>query len=208
MEGEARAEVSIFPDTPKTLVRKAKELAGGNDEFVWKELVESYAPVLKTFVKLRDPKLSDADVEDVVQEVFAKLVGALRRGAYGNARGRFRSFLSVIVRNVLVDRYRRQLTRPETESCAALDALETESLSPDAGTILDVKWRLACRQAAVTRVLTESALSDQSRKALKLSEEGLSNAEIAEELGLAANAVRRILSRAHALVARVEKTLV
>lgn len=67
---------------------------------------------------------------------------------------------------------------------------------PDAGTVLDVKWRFACHQAAVSRVLTQRALSVQSREVYRLATvEGLSNNAVAKRLGMSAAAVRMVRSR-------------
>ena len=201
--------MNIFPETPQALLKKIAELSNGADEIVWKELIELYAPALRLFVKLRDSNLPDADVEDVVQEVFIKLVEVLRRQAYDNARGRFRAYLAVMVRRILVDRYRRRMSRPDIDAAAAaIEELDREAASPDAGTILDAKWRLACHIAAERHVLEKSAISDQSREVYRLSSvEGLSNGQIAKRLGLKENAVRRIKSRVAAMVEAIERTL-
>jgi len=200
--------MNIFPETPQALLKKIAELSNGADEIVWKELIELYAPALRLFVKLRDSNLPDADVEDVVQEVFIKLVEVLRRQAYDNARGRFRAYLAVMVRRILVDRYRRRMSRPDMDAAAAIEELDREAASPDAGTILDVKWRLACHIAAERHVLEKSAISDQSREVYRLSAvDGLSNAQIAKRLNLKENAVRRIKSRVAAMVEAIERTL-
>ena len=67
---------------------------------------------------------------------------------------------------------------------------------PDAGTVLDVKWRFACHQAAVSRVLTQRALSVQSREVYRLATvEGLSNNAVAKRLGMSAAAVRMSAAR-------------
>lgn len=200
--------MNIFPETPQALLKKIAELSNGADEIVWKELIELYAPALRLFVKLRDSNLPDADVEDVVQEVFIKLVEVLRRQAYDNARGRFRAYLAVMVRRILVDRYRRRMSRPDMDAAAAIEELDREAGSPDAGTVLDAKWRLACHIAAERHVLEKSAISDQSSEVYRLSSvEGLSNGQIAKRLGLKENAVRRIKSRVAAMVESIERTL-
>ena len=79
---------------------------------------------------------------------------------------------------------------------------------PDAGTVLDVKWRFACHQAAVSRVLTQRALSVQSREVYRLATvEGLSNNAAAKRLGMSAAAVRMVRSRVERMVAAIEDPL-
>ena len=86
---------------------------------------------------------------------------------------------------------------------------------PDAGTVLDVKWRFACHQAAASRVLTQRALSVQSREVYRLATvEGLSNNAAAKRLGMSAAAVRMsaaavrmVRSRVERMVAAIEESL-
>jgi DNA-directed RNA polymerase specialized sigma24 family protein len=100
------------------------------------------------------------------------------------------------------------MARPDMDAAAAIEELDREAGSPDAGTILDAKWRLACHIAAERHVLEKSAISDQSREVYRLSSvEGLSNGQIAKRLGLKENAVRRIKSRVAAMVEAIERTL-
>ena len=44
----------------------------------------------------------DSDVDDLVQNVFAKLVGILREGKYEKCRGRFRAYLSTLLYHELI----------------------------------------------------------------------------------------------------------
>ena len=79
---------------------------------------------------------------------------------------------------------------------------------PDAGTVPDVKWRFACHQTAVSRVLTQRALSVQSREVYRLATvEGLSNNAVAKHLGMSAAAVRMVHSRVERMVAAIEESL-
>lgn len=68
----------MFPETPQTLLKKIADLARGDDAAVWLEFVELYEHPLRRFVRMVDGRLSDADVDDSVQEIFVRLTEVLR----------------------------------------------------------------------------------------------------------------------------------
>ena len=93
----------MIPDTPKTLLRKIAEYANGDDSAEWARFVELYTPVIRTFICARED-LGEADADDVVQEIFVRLVNVLRAGIYRPEKGRFRAYLGTMVRRLLIDR--------------------------------------------------------------------------------------------------------
>lgn len=196
--------MSIFSPTPHTLIRSLRELADGQDEARWARFVELYEPAIRDFIRLQDPDMPEADRDDLVQDTFVRIVPAIRNGVFDPSKGRFRNFLATVVRNLMVDRLRANAVRGSATAVAAAERLSgVESLA--ASELLDVKWRLASHHAAVERVFEKSALSEQSRRVYAMMEiDGLSAGEIAARTGLAANAVRRIISRVRRMVAAVE----
>lgn len=196
--------MSVFPPTPSKLIRSLKGLADAQDEERWARFVELYEPAIRDFIRLQDPDMSEADRDDLVQDTFVRMVPAIRNGVFDPSKGRFRNFLATVVRNLMVDRLRANAVRSSATAVAAAERLSgVESLA--ASELLDVKWRLARHHAAVERVFENSALSEQSRRVYAMMEiDGLSAGEIAARTGLAANAVRRIISRVRRMVAAVE----
>jgi RNA polymerase sigma factor (sigma-70 family) len=147
------------------------------------------------------PGISDADTDDAVQDVFVKLVGILRSGAYDPEKSKFRTYLSTLTRRLLVDRYRAAAARRDGEHA---DIAEMEDLASgdDPGELVDAKWRVACRLAAERRIMEESALSDQSRAAWRLlSGSGLSVKDAARRLGIPANTVSKVKRRMESRIA-------
>ena len=71
----------MIPDTPQTLLRKIAEYANGDDSAEWARFVELYAPVIRAFIVARGDVVP-SDVDDVVQEIFVRLVNVLRTGTY------------------------------------------------------------------------------------------------------------------------------
>lgn len=195
----------MFPETPRTLIRSLADLAAGADEAAWARFVELYEPAVREFIRLQDPDLPAADRDDLVQETFARLVPALRNRVFDPRKGKFRTFLSVIVKRLMIDRL-RALTARRTDGVVPLEDVEPVAVTPAAAELVDMKWRLARHHAAVEHVFAKSALSEQSRRVYLMSEvEGLAMKDIAAKLGLAPNAVRRIASRVRKMISAVEE---
>ena len=197
-----------YPETSATLLRTLREAQSGVDDVAWARFVDMYGPVVHHLVRLLSPGISDADTDEAVQDVFVKLVNILRSGAYDSAKGKFRTYLSTLVRRLLVDRYREAVAR-RRDSQVELDAAEQIGVDDDPGAWMDAKWRIACRMAAERRVMEESALAEQSREVWRLlSVEGLSVKDAARRLGIPSNTVskakRRIETRIAAVLALYE----
>ena len=212
-----------YPETSVTLLRTLREARSGVDDAAWARFVDMYGPVVHHLVRLLSPGISDADTDDAVQDVFVKLVNILRSGAYDCAKGKFRTYLSTLVRRLLIDRYREAAARrrdcqveldaaEQIREAAArrrdrqveIDAAAGIAVEDDPGEWMDAKWRIACRMAAERRVMEESALAEQSREVWRLlSVEGLSVKDAARRLGIPSNTVSKTKRRIETRIAAV-----
>ena len=203
-----RSSAWSYPETSATLLRTLREARSGVDDVAWARFVDMYGPVVHHLVRLLSPGISDADTDDAVQDVFVKLVNVLRSGAYDSAKGKFRTYLSTLVRRLLVDRYREAVARRRDRQ-VEIEAAEGIAVEDDPGEWMDAKWRIACRMVAERRVMEESALAEQGREVWRLlSVEGLSVKDAAHRLGIPSNTVsktkRRIETRIAAVLALYE----
>ena len=203
-----RSSAWSYPETSATLLRTLREARSGVDDVAWARFVDMYGPVVHHLVHLLSPGISDADTDDAVQDVFVKLVNILRSGAYDSAKGKFRTYLSTLVRRLLIDRYREAAARRRDRQ-VEIEVAEKIAVEDDPGVWMDAKWRIACRMAAERRVMEESALAEQSREVWRLlSVEGLSVKDAARRLGIPSNTVskakRRIETRIAAVLALYE----
>ena len=199
--------MSLFPETPKTILQRICELKDGTDESAWERFAELYRPAIREFIRISGPTLQPADVDDVAQDIFVRLVAVFRQGLFdpGPDRGRFRTYLATVVRRMLIDRARRLTVRLAGAALPLEAAEEVPAETPDAAVLADLNWRIARHQAAVAHVFAKSALGEQARRIYVMSEtDGLSASEIAKRLGLGANAVRSIRSRVSRMIAAVE----
>ena len=198
-----RSSAWSYPETSATLLRTLREARSGVDDVAWARFVDMYGPVVHHLVHLLSPGISDADTDDAVQDVFVKLVNILRSGAYDSAKGKFRTYLSTLVRRLLIDRYREAAARRRDRQ-VEINVAEEIAVADDPGAWMDAKWRIACRMAAERRVMEDSALAEQSREVWRLlSAEGLSVKEAARRLGIPPNTVSKIKRRIETRIAAV-----
>ena len=83
----------MIPDTPQTLLKKIAEYANGDDAAEWSKFVELYEPVIRMYI-MQSGNVCEADADDIVQDIFVKLVDVLRNGGYRHEKGRFRNYLA------------------------------------------------------------------------------------------------------------------
>lgn len=196
-----------FPETPVTvLARIAAEHTGARDEAAWVRLFELYAPAIRAFAADHG---GIGEEEDVVQEIFMRLVEVLRGGRVkiGDGAVKFRSYLATLIRNELVDRWRRRNTRGGDNLVCIDDPSIEAQLSVDSETsaVIDVKWRLARRAAAVEWAISKTALSAQSKavyKAYVLEERPIG--EVAAKFGIPRNSVSQIKTRVERMISAIE----
>ena len=199
--------MAIFPDTPVSLlIRIASERTGVRDEAAWSRFFELYAPVIKAFA---DERGASGDGEDIVQEIFLKLVEVLGDGRVkiGEDAGKFRRYLATLIRNELVSRWRRRQARGDGASVSLDDPKAGVEMSVDSETaaLIDTKWRLARRKAAIDWALTKTALSAKSKaiyRAYVLEERPIG--DVAAAFGVSRNSVSQTKTRVERMIAAVE----
>jgi len=192
----------MLPDTPKTLLRKIAEYANGDDAAEWARFVELYTPVIRAFIYARED-VGESDAEDMVQEIFVRLVDVLRSGRYRPEKGRFRAYLGTMVRRLLIDRHRREMARGEM---VPIDDVELLSETPDVAAYVDLHLKEARHAAAVEHVLSRTMLDARTVAAYReYALEDRPAAEVAERHGLTINALRQIKHRVGRMIAAVEE---
>ena len=130
-----------------------------------------------------------------------------RRVKIGGDAGKFRRYLATLVRNELVSRWRKRQARGEGSHVSLDDpgAGVEASVNSDAAAIVDVKWRMARRKAAVEWALTKTALSAQSKavyRAYVMDERPIG--EVAAEFNIPRNSVSQIKTRVERMIAAIE----
>ena len=196
----------MIPDTPQTLLRKIADYANGDDAAEWAKFAELYEPVIRIYIA-QSGDASAADADDIVQDIFIRLVDVLRNGGYKREKGRFRNYLASMVRRLLIDRHRRAVYRGAGLE-ADVDYELLESSDPDPAAIVDMRLRLARHLAAVDHVLSRTMLEKRTVAAYReYALEGQGADEVAVRHGMTVNNLRQLKHRIDRMISAVEASL-
>ena len=196
--------MSAFPDTPATMLARLAAQRTCESEATWASVFALYEPAIR---KCAAALGAGSDDEDVAQSIFVKLVDVLRNGRYSSDAGKFRSYLTTLVRRELISRWRKAKVRAASRHCS-LDDLD-ESSSPavpeSVAAEIDAQWYRARHEAAVEHVLTKTLLARQSKDVYRmyvLDERPVG--EVTDRFALSRNSVYQIKTRVEKMIAAVE----
>ena len=194
--------MSLFPPTSLTLLQKlAVEVTGGN-EASWVRFFNLYTPAIRRFAELNDHV---HDPDDVVQEVYLKLVEVIRSGKYDPDKARFRTFLALLIRRQLITLYRQDQARHAADRCSIDDLTEEPAVPAEQQEQIDLNWAKAKHDAAVEHVLTKVAMKQQSRdiyRAYVIENRPID--EIAAAFGVSADIIYKVKNRVSKMIEAVE----
>ena len=192
--------MSAFPETSLTLLKKIAVQVTGEREAAWVRFFGLYEPAIKRFVAYHD---STHDPDDVVQDIFLKLVNIVQSGGYSSGMGSFRAFLATMIRRHLVSLFRKDRARGAGLH-VDIDDVEP-SVPADVAEQIDIKWRMARHQSAIEHVLTKTAISAQSRDIYRVYvEEGRPLDEVVAQFGVTKAVIYKIKSRVEQMAAIIE----
>ena len=195
--------MSVFPLTSMTLLQKIALEVTGEREAAWVRFFDLYTPAIRKFAQWHD---STHDPDDVVQDIYMKLVEVVQSGKYDSSKGTFRAFLSTMIRNHLVSLYRKEAARGAGQH-VNIDDVDVP-VSEDVAVAIDARWLSARRQSALEHVLTKTAMAAQTREIYKAYVvDGVPVEEVEKRFGVSRNYIYKIKSRIEKMVAVVEREL-
>ena len=195
--------MSVFPMTSMTLLQKIAVEITGEREAAWIRFFDLYTPAIRKFVEWHD---STHDPDDVIQDIYIKLVDVVQCGKYDSSKGTFRAFLATMIRNHLVSLYRKESVRGGGLHMS-IDEIEIP-VSADAAMELDMKWMLARRQSAIEHVLTKTAMNTQTRDIYRAyAIDGHPVEEVEDRFGVNRNYIYKIKSRIEKMAEIIEREL-
>jgi RNA polymerase sigma-70 factor (ECF subfamily) len=179
--------------TRSSLLRRVRDPADADG---WRQFIALYQPLLLAYVRRQG--LSGPDAQDVVQDVLARLLRTLPEFELNRRRGRFRTWLWRLTRNLLIDRARRQHHQTLAERAQAKP--EARELPQDEEP--DADWRTLHRRHVLEFAKAHVRARSQPRTWACFEGyvlRGRPCAEVAAELGVTPNVVAvsssRILAR-------------
>ncbi len=145
--------------------------------------ITAYGPALRRFFRRR---VQEADVDDLVQDVFLRLQTA----QFGAPIDNVERYLFATARNVLISRYRKLASRSAMLEDEWKDGIEVaDQLSPE---------RIAIGQQEYRRVINAIlGLPPRAREAFELHRfENLTYQAIAHRMGISKDSVKELMHRA------------
>jgi len=173
--------VSLTDDESR-IIAKARD----GDRTALSALVTSHWPYIYrlAFAKTGNPE----DAQEITQDTFLKALAALPR--YQQTNAAFKTYLSRITLNLIIDYYRKHGRAPQ-----AVDIADYNKAIVDPGIRPEEAVIGAERRGEVARLLT--LLSDEQRQVIELRIiQGLTVAEVARLMGKSGAAVKMLQQRA------------
>jgi RNA polymerase sigma-70 factor, ECF subfamily len=164
------------------------------DDGTWRRLVDVYTPLIRGW--LRRHGLTEADADDLTQDVLAVLVRELPGFEHAGRPGAFRSWLRTITVNRARNFWRRRQAQPPARGgddfLRVLDQLEDPDSAPSRLWDEEYDRSVARRLLALVEGDFEPATWRAFRRVVL---DGVKPAAAAAELGLSVNAVLLAKSR-------------
>jgi RNA polymerase sigma-70 factor (ECF subfamily) len=179
----------LEPTSVSLLVR-----ARASDDAAWRQIVQLYGPLVHRWCKRSG--LDDNDLADVFQESFRAVSKNLHGFAPNKSVGAFRSWLRTIVRTKIADHFRRRTQQACGQGGTAAQIHLAEMADPlHDGRFDESEAEVASDHALVVRQameLIKPQFTAQNWNAFwQVAVEGRSAVEVAEQLGVNAQAVRQ-----------------
>lgn len=180
--------------TRQTLLNRAKDQ---NDQQAWEDFIQYYESFLT--IILKHLKIQPSDLQDVTQEVLIKLWKSLQNFEYQPQQARFRTWLNRIIRNAVIDFYRKKkrIHSKETHSLDdesnPLNETQLESGSDDLESFIEHEWKVHISNLAMERV--KLSFSGKAIKVFELSLDGKDPQQVAKELDLATSSIYKLRKR-------------
>ena len=177
--------------TRQTLLMRAKNQ---DDDAAWEEFAAYYREFI--YMVLHQMNLYSIEIDDLAQEILIKIWKSLPNHIYDKERARFRTWLSRLIRNQVLDHIRATQRRTRKHAEAAEDKT-VDSIpviaEPDVEKIIQKEWEVYVVQLALKNI--SSLFSERAIEAFSMSIDGQSTAQIAEHLGVKPNSVVKLKNR-------------
>lgn len=182
-----------FPTTRASLL---VEIRDPNNVKAWIDFTDLYQPVIYRLARAKG--LQPVDAEDVTQEVMVKVANSVETWKSQNAKGSFRKWLRVVLRNLVVQRFARKgVIAKATEPHGGTGDKELGHLlddSPGLSEFVERESQLEAFRVAARRIRSE--FSEATWLAFwKTWIEELPIKRVAEELKMSAGAIYIARSR-------------
>lgn len=173
--------------TSYTLLQRAVDR--GDDE-AWDQLVEHYRRFI--YYVLHRLNANACDVDDLTQQVLIRVLNSLKN--FDRSKGRFRTWLSTIIRNTAVTHFQRNAAaRKRIDILQAEGGFGTGTQAPEIDAYIEQEWNTYIATQAMERVRARS--HGQAMDVFELALDGWSASEISGKTGLTISSVYTLKKR-------------
>jgi RNA polymerase sigma factor (sigma-70 family) len=170
--------------TRKTLVERARD---PNDSDAWDEFTSYYRGFIRILlIKLQVP---EDDINDISQDVMVKLWQSLPEMEQGRNQAKFRTWMGVVIRNVVYTHGTQTASRRRRDAQAAKPDLEP----PDLESIIENEWRQHLIDLVIERL--KASFSGKAMEVFSMTLDGKSVDQIATSLDLNKDSVYVLRNR-------------
>ncbi len=173
--------------TRKTLLMRAVEK---NDEHAWDDFVNYYHEFI--FMVLTKLGKKGAECEDLAQETLISIWEKLPELKYNKEKAKFRTWLSRVIKNKVIDDYRKLKTQTKLKQGYS-EEQEKKLNSSDIDHMIEQEWEVHLIKLALNNI--SSQFSENSLKTFEYAMQGLSDHEIAEKLNQQPNTINKLKNR-------------
>ncbi len=192
--------MSEIPQTRSSLLVRLRD---PHDERAWAEFVEIYDPVVYRLA--RRSGFQDADARELTQEVFVAVASAIERWEPDPARGKFRTWLFRIARNLTINLLARRRRGLQGTGSTTIHELLRQEAAPaeEDSALVEQEYRRELFRRAVARIRGE--FRPATWEAFwRTGVDGEEIAAVGRSLGMSAGAVYIARSR---VMARLRETI-
>lgn len=177
-----------------------RDLARDSQHARWTEFVARYRPMMEAYMRERFPSV---EADDVIQETLIALGRVLPNYRYApDEKGRFRNYLTGILRNKAMRQLRGDSRRAEIAAAAEL------SRPQDAAPAEDQSWREAVFALALGQFLADDSVADRTKRIFeRVALNGEPPEAVAASFKMKRHAVDQAKSRALARLREIVKSL-
>jgi RNA polymerase sigma-70 factor (ECF subfamily) len=177
----AKPDDIFLDDSLRTEAGLLLRIRDPQDKEAWEEFVAQYGPMIRAWCHHWFPR----DTDDMVQEVFTRLIPRLQSFEYDPRKGRFLGWLKTFTQNLMARLKREQWPQVDDGEESPLDLLEA---GEDLAARLAAEFDLELLEQAKRRV-RERVHPHTWAAYLATAEQGRKPADVARELGMGVGAV-------------------
>jgi RNA polymerase sigma factor (sigma-70 family) len=177
-------------NTRLTLLQRAQN---PDDEQAWVEFETYYRKFIQMI--LRQMNLNQNDIDDLLQEILLRIWKKLPELEYDEKRARFRTWMSHLIRNKVIDHFRKvkRLSAKQDMILGEKGNLTAIVSEPDLEEIFKKEWESYIVELAMQRI--SGHFSERAMQAFQMTMENISYARIGEELGIKENSAIKLKNR-------------